>query len=69
MYIYVEDVDATIETAAKLGATVKRPAADQFYGARDGFFVDPWGHAWTVASHVEDVTPEEMARRMAAWGQ
>jgi PhnB protein len=67
-YVYVEDVDATIERAAKLGATVKRPATDQFYGDRDGYFVDPWGHSWTVASHVEDVSPEELQRRLAAWG-
>lgn len=67
MYIYVEDVDATIEKAAKLGATVKRQPQDQFYGSRDAFFIDPYGQAWTVASHVEDVSPEEMQRRMAAW--
>jgi PhnB protein len=65
-FIYVEDVDATIDQAAKLGATVKRPITDQFYGDRDGFIVDPFGHGWVVASHKEDVTPEEMARRMGA---
>jgi PhnB protein len=65
MYIYVEDVDGVIERAAKLGATVKRPAQDQFYGERDGFIVDPFGHGWTIATHVEDVTPEEMTRRMS----
>jgi PhnB protein len=66
LYVYVEDVDATIEKAVKLGATLKRPAEDQFYGARDGYIVDPFGHGWTVASHVEDVGPDEMMRRMAA---
>lgn len=64
LYIYVEDVDAVIERAAQLGATVKRPARDQFYGDRDGFIVDPFGHGWTIASHVEDVAPDEMMRRM-----
>ena len=65
LFIYVEDVDAVVEYAAKLGATVQRPAQDQFYGDRDAFIVDPFGHGWTVASHVEDVAPDEMARRMA----
>jgi PhnB protein len=65
LFIYVTDVDAVIARAAELGATVQRPAQDQFYGDRDGFIVDPFGHGWTVASHVEDVTPEEMTRRMA----
>lgn len=65
LYIYVEDVDAVIERAAKLGATVERPAQDQFYGERDGHIVDPFGHRWTVATHVEDVAPDELMRRMA----
>jgi PhnB protein len=64
MFVYVEDVDATIERAEKLGATVERPASDQFYGDRDGHIVDPFGHRWTVATHVEDVDPDEMVRRM-----
>jgi PhnB protein len=66
LYIYVEDVDAVIARAAKLGATVRRPAQDQFYGDRDGFIIDPFGHGWTIGSHVEDVAPEEMMRRLAA---
>jgi PhnB protein len=66
LFIYVEDVDAVIARAAELGATVQRPAQDQFYGDRDGYIIDPFGHGWTVASHVEDVAPDEMARRMAA---
>ena len=65
LFIYVEDVDAVIARAAELGATVQRPAQDQFYGDRDGYIIDPFGHGWAVASHVEDVTPDEMARRMA----
>jgi PhnB protein len=64
LFIYVDDVDAVIARAAELGATVQRPAQDEFYGDRDGYIIDPFGHGWTVASHVEDVTPEEMARRM-----
>lgn len=64
-FIYVEDVDATMARAAELGATVKRAPETQFYGDRDGFLIDPFGHGWTVASHVEDVSGEEMGRRMA----
>jgi len=65
LFIYVEDVDAVIAHAERLGATVQRPAQDQFYGDRDGHIIDPFGHGWTVASHVEDVAPGEMMRRMA----
>jgi PhnB protein len=65
LFIYVEDVDAVIARAVELGATLKRPPQDQFYGDRDGHILDPFGHGWTIATHVEDVAPEEMARRMA----
>lgn len=65
LYIYVEDVDAVIDRAVKLGATLQRPAEDQFYGDRDGHITDPFGHHWTVATHIEDVEPDEMVRRMA----
>jgi PhnB protein len=65
LFIYVEDVDAVIARAVELGATLQRPAEDRFYGDRDGYIVDPFGHGWTVASHIEDVTPEELTRRMA----
>ena len=65
-FIYVDDVDATVARAAELGATLQRAPENQFYGDRDGFIVDPFGHGWTVATHVEDVSPEEMTRRMAA---
>jgi PhnB protein len=64
MFIYVEDVDAVMAQAEKLGATIERPASDMFYGDRDGHIVDPFGHRWTVATHVEDVPPDEMMRRM-----
>lgn len=66
LLLYVEDVDKTVERAVALGATIKKPVQDQFYGDRSGTIEDPFGHKWTVAVHVEDVTPEEMNRRMAA---
>jgi PhnB protein len=65
-FVYVADVDATVAKAVERGATLKRAPEDQFYGDRDGFVIDPFGHGWTVASHVEDVSEEEMGRRMAA---
>jgi PhnB protein len=65
LFIYVEDADAVIARAVEHGATLQRPAQDQFYGDRDGYIIDPFGHGWTVASHVEDVPPDELMRRMA----
>ena len=65
LFIYVEDVDAVVARAVELGATLQRPPQDQFYGDRDGYVIDPFGHGWTIATHVEDVAPEELARRMA----
>lgn len=65
LFIYVGDVDVVIAHAVELGATLQRPAEDQFYGDRDGHIVDPFGHGWTVASHIEDVPPEELMRRMS----
>jgi PhnB protein len=64
-FVYVEDVDAVVARAVELGATLKRAPRDQFYGDRDAFVVDPFGHGWAIASHVEDVSPEELTRRMA----
>jgi len=66
LLLYVDDVDKTVERAVALGATIKKPVADQFYGDRNGTIEDPFGHKWTVAVHTENVTPEEMNRRMAA---
>ncbi len=63
--VYVQDVDATYAAALAAGATEERPVMDQFYGDRSGMFTDPWGHRWNVSTHVEDVDPEEMARRSA----
>jgi PhnB protein len=65
-FVYVADVDAVVARAVELGATLRRAPENQFYGDRDGFIVDPYGHAWTVATHVEDVSAEELSRRMAA---
>jgi len=64
--LYVEDVDATAARAVELGARLERPVADQFYGDRACWLRDPFGHRWHLATHVEDVSPEEMRRRMAA---
>jgi PhnB protein len=63
--VYVDDVDAVFAAAIEAGATVIREPEDQFYGDRAGQFLDPWGHRWGVATHIEDVTPEEMQRRSA----
>ena len=67
--LYVEDCDAAFQRATAGGATVLRPVQDQFYGDRSGMITDPFGHVWTISTHVEDVSPEEMERRMAAMGQ
>ena len=67
LHLYVEDVDATVERAVETGGSVVIPVADQFYGDRSGRVRDPFGHIWLVSSHVEDVPPEEMKRRAAAF--
>jgi len=64
--LYVENVDARFEQAVKAGAKIERPLQDQFYGDRSGTVVDPFGHKWTIATHIEDVSEEELSRRMAA---
>jgi PhnB protein len=63
--VYVEDVDQAFDRAIKGGAKEIRPVMDQFYGDRSGEFEDPFGHRWNVATHVEDVPPDEMAKRAA----
>ncbi len=65
--LYVADVDALAERAVAAGAKVLRPVKDQFYGDRSGSFEDPFGHTWTLATHKEDVTPEEMQKRYEAF--
>ncbi|HKG97622.1 MAG TPA: VOC family protein [Pyrinomonadaceae bacterium] len=66
LMIYVDDCDAIYRQAIEAGATEVRPLQDQFYGDRSGTLTDPFGHVWTVATHKEDVAPEEMEKRMAA---
>ncbi|TMA80751.1 MAG: VOC family protein [Deltaproteobacteria bacterium] len=63
--LYVEKVDDVFARALRAGAKSVRPVADQFYGDRTGQFEDPFGHRWSVATHVEDVSPDEMAKRAA----
>ncbi|HZN67861.1 MAG TPA: VOC family protein [Tepidisphaeraceae bacterium] len=62
--LYIEDVDARFKRAVAAGAKVQRPLENQFYGDRSATLQDPFGHVWTIATHVEDVPPEEMERRM-----
>ena len=72
VFLYVEDVDAVVKQAVDAGATVTMEVADQFWGDRFGTVTDPFGHVWSIATHVEDVPPDEMAERakaaMAAMG-
>ena len=65
LHVYVEDADARVEQAVGAGATLKRPVQDQFYGDRLGTVEDPFGHVWHFATHKEDLTPDELARRAA----
>ena len=67
LLLYVEDVDARFRQALAAGATVLKPVKDQFYGDRSGTLTDPFGHVWTIATHKEDVSPEEMHRRAEAF--
>ena len=66
LMIYVDDCDTIFKQAIDAGGTEMKPLQDQFYGDRSGTLTDPFGHVWTVATHKEDVTPEEMDKRMAA---
>ena len=68
LHLYVEDVDAFVARAVAAGATLTRPVADQFYGDRVGGITDPFGHRWSIATHKEDLTAEEIRRRAAAQG-
>jgi len=69
LMIYVPDVDRTFRQAIASGAKESSPLEDKFYGDRSGNLVDPFGHVWTVATHKEDVSQEEMQRRMASMKQ
>jgi PhnB protein len=66
VFLYVEDVDAVVKRAVDAGAIVKTEVEDQFWGDRFGTIEDPFGHIWSVATHVEDVPPEEIAERAKA---
>jgi PhnB protein len=63
LHLYCEDVDAVAAKATAAGAKVKRPIANQFYGDRGGTLEDPFGHVWHLSTHIEDVPPDELARR------
>ena len=69
LMIYIEDVDKVFARALSAGAKQTRAVQDQFYGDRSGNLVDPFGHTWTVATHVEDVSPEEITRRLAEFAK
>jgi PhnB protein len=69
LHIYVTDVDAVTKKAVDAGAKLIRPVKDQFYGDRTGTVIDPFGHVWNIGTHVEDVSPDEMRKRMAAMSQ
>jgi PhnB protein len=64
LYVYLPDVDQVVQKAAAEGAKILKPVQDQFYGDRNGFLRDPFGHFWGVATHVEDVAPKELEERM-----
>lgn len=66
LLLYVNDVDATLKKAAEEGAKITQDAKDQFYGDRTASIEDPFGHLWTIATHFEDVSVEEMKKRAAA---
>jgi PhnB protein len=66
IFLYVTDVNASFARAVEAGATVRMPLADMFWGDRFGSLVDPFGHQWSMAEHIEDLTPEQMKERMKA---
>lgn len=67
--IYVPDADAAYDKAVKAGAKADRPLKNEFWGDRIGTVVDPFGHKWSLATHLEEVAPEEMQKRMAEWSK
>ncbi|MES2319222.1 MAG: VOC family protein [Pseudomonadota bacterium] len=69
IHMYVKDVDAVFAKAVAEGATAKMPPADMFWGDRYGVLTDPFGHSWSIATHVKDATPEEMKAEMAKMGE
>jgi PhnB protein len=69
IHVYLENVDEVAARAVAEGGELVRPVQDQFYGDRSGMFKDPWGHSWAIATHIEDLAPEEVARRAAEMGK
>jgi PhnB protein len=69
LMVYVDDVDAMFAQAVQAGAAVERECADQFWGDRTGTVIDPFGHRWTLSTHIEEVAPDELARRMSEWSK
>jgi PhnB protein len=67
IHLYVTDADAVFARAVEEGATVSMPLADMFWGDRYGKVIDPFGHHWSIAEHIEDLTPEQMQEKMAAF--
>lgn len=67
LYLYFEDADAVMKKAIEAGARELQPPTNQFWGDRSGKIEDPFGHRWGLATHIEDVSPEEMDRRAKAW--
>ena len=67
--LYVPDCDAVVQRAVDAGAKLERPLQDQFYGDRSGTVIDPFGHKWTIATHIEDLSPDEICKRMDAWAE
>lgn len=65
MHLYVKDADAVFKAAHKAGAKILEPIEDKFYGDRHGLLMDPFGHTWCISTHIEDVSPAEMKKRMA----
>jgi len=68
LHLYVEDVDAAIERAGEAGGEILMAPTDMFWGDRYAKFLDPFGHEWSLATHIHDPSPEEMAEAMEAWG-
>ncbi len=64
LYVYLPDVDQVVQRATAAGAKLLKPVENQFYGDRNGFIQDPFGHLWGIATHVEDVSPKDMEERM-----
>jgi uncharacterized glyoxalase superfamily protein PhnB len=69
LHLYVHDVDAVFRRAVDAGATVLMPVADQFWGDRYGILADPFGHRWSIASRIEDLSPNDLHKRAESWAK